>query len=1214
MRSPAARFWRIAGWIAACVWIAWCAYYVASPRPPFEFFADLGGYAETIGRMGTMASSPQAALAMIDWQTWVEQPAFVLFPAGTLYSAVPIELVLRDPFASVKLIQILQLSTAFAGTAWLFGLLFRGSPWRWFAAYAYASMPFCTLAVRGEPDFGWVLALIPVALAVNLALARRIGPWAFPLAGLTCAIAGGAFYIEHYVIVGIPLLVLTVILIRNDGIALRPFHLLFAAAAFAIFPAYVVLPTLYGPHPLWFSEGYQRGLHFQDVLSLFSARLGDQLAGVLRENLVSPDVALNASGSFWFAFTAGTLLWSLLIVALVGARSSMRRWWPIAALGFVWTMLAFGLNVPLLGPWLWGAVAAHPLLAALRTPDRFGQFTAILVALGGAYGAMRLCERGGRARTCAVAACAIVVAGYALFNVREHVLAFGVMDEMVPSQHDIDTIARRIDGRTATLAFSKGASLFDPAPYTTVTPTIVAAWDVAARFSGDAAVPLLRRAGVRSIATSPVWTADVEDGMPADMSIPVVASGLAFPLTGAPGSARLFAVAGPREPVTRVDLVCAFGGPAGFEAAASLPIFDDAALVHGGERPCLRTVYAGGDPLDDVLASAPGRWAGRTAFEGPGLPLPSPYAYEIERFTITQPWYRYAFYGDSLLASPFAIDDSAKHSVPLTFSTSRAARYALFARVSGLGALSTLDAGGAYVTAQSRRMRGFRWVVLPLGTLRPGTYVRTIDVTRGPQAVDPLTVDVIAAAPLSAAEQSPRSDAAIVLPGQFTPPSRATSLAMTHVFPKPQAELSARGQGVVFDSRTAIGTFDGESGIRATEPRSRISFVWHGADGLYAVSASAWLAGGDSSLAIVTPRGTISQGYDPGIGPVPTAARGYLFMRHGDRIEALMNTPDLPANRYNTLLEITAIAAGSDPEPSNYDANGETWAFDAKDTLAFLAAAKSNAVLRAQSMPPVSNAPGTSPPIVLVAPEGTSATIAVRPSVFGGRVSARIGATGLLGTVTLRCGGASQSLDMGVASRNAIAATLWVPEARADRCTLTVRWRSFDFGLRGVTFRATGRYAQNWETPQYLSAGSYSWSALRAKAPLLSVDGSVWNAGESRRFSAGRHRLSLPHAIFPFASLVFRRQDSAADTARAMPVLEAAHLDDGFWFAGAGASAARGYPCDLVNTCFDTASYGPVVHAAPPPLALGLAVTAADILTCTALAAIALFRRRRASA
>jgi hypothetical protein len=1205
-----ARARRIVGWIATCVWIAWSAYYVASPRPPFEFFADLGGYAETIGRMGTMASSTDALLAMLNWQTWVEQPTFVLFPAGTLYSALPIELLLRDPFASVKLIQVLQLSTAFAGTAWLFGLLFRGSPWRWFAGYVYATMPFCTLAVRGEPDFGWVLALIPLVLAVNLSLARRVGPWAFPFTGLTCAIAGGGFYIEHYVIVGIPLLILTGVLVRNDGISLRPFHTLFAVAAFAVFPAFVVLPTLYGPHPLWFSEGYQRGLHFEDVLPLFSATLGDQLAGVLRENMVSPDRALNASGSFWFAFSAGTMLWALLIVALIGAKSSLRRWWPIAALGFAWTLLALGVNAPLLGSWVWGAVASHQLLAPLRTPDRFGQFTAILVALGGAYGAMRLYERGRRARICAVAACAIVAAGYTFFNVREHVLGFGVMDERVPSQREIDAKARAIGGRTVTFAFSKGASLFDPAPYTIVTPTVVAAWDVAARFAGDAGVPLLRRAGIRSIATSPVWTADVEDGMPADMSIPVAASGLASPVAGSPGSARLFSTVRPRENVVRAGLACVFGGPAGFEAAARLPLLADAALLHDGEHPCGRRVYAGGDPLDEALASVPGRWAGRTAFEGPGFPLPSPYAFEIERFTLTQTWYRYAFYGDSYIAPPFSIDDVFNRSVPLTFSTSRAEPYALFVHASGLGWLSTRDARGRVVRVRSRRVRGLNWLVMPLGTLAPGSYTRTLDVWRDAQTVDPITIDDIAAAPLSTLGASPRSDAAIVLPDRFTPPSRATALATVAVFPKPQSDMTASVQGARVDAGTAVGNFDGEPGIRSTEPSSRVSFVWDAPDGLYAFVASAWLAGGDSSLAIVAPQGAISQGYDPGIGAVPTAARGYLHVRRGDRIDVVMSTPGLAPSQHNTLLNLSAIAAGDDPEPTNYDANGETWSFDVKDTLRFMAAARSNWVLRAQFLPPV--APGAPPPTALFAPEGAVTTVSFRPSVFDGVVTARLGATGTLGTVSLRCGNASRSLDMGVASQHAIAATLSVRLTRAGSCSVSVRWRSFDFGFLGATIHASGRFAQSWETPQYLSGGTYEWSPMRGLPPELAVDGVPWKSGEPRRLVGGRHLVRLLRASFPLPTLFLRRQESANDVPN-VTALEATHLNDGFWFAGARPNATRGYACDLINTCFDTGANGPVVHVAPPPLALGLSVTAADVLASFALVAIGLLRRKRAA-
>jgi hypothetical protein len=307
-------------------------------------------------------------------------------------------------------------------------------------------------------------------------------------------------------------------------------------------------------------------------------------------------------------------------------------------------------------------------------------------------------------------------------------------------------------------------------------------------------------------------------------------------------------------------------------------------------------------------------------------------------------------------------------------------------------------------------------------------------------------------------------------------------------------------------------------------------------------------------------------------------------------------------------LNLSAIAAGDDPEPTNYDANGETWSFDVKDTLRFMAAARSNWVLRAQFLPPV--APGAPPPTALFAPEGAVTTVAFRPSVVDGVVTARFGATGTLGTVSLRCGNASQSVDMGVASRHAIAATLSIRVTRADPCSFSVRWRSFDFGFLGATIHASGRFAQNWETLQYFSGGTYTWNAMRGSSPLLAIDGIAWKPGEARRLAAGRHLVRLLHASFPLPALFFRRQEVAGDVPN-VTALEAAHLNDGFWFAGATPNAVRGYACDLINTCFDTAADGPVVHAAPPPLALGLSVTGTDVVACVALTAIGLLRRGR---
>ncbi|MBV8489569.1 MAG: hypothetical protein JO199_03490, partial [Candidatus Eremiobacteraeota bacterium] len=420
-----------------------------------------------------------------------------------------------------------------------------------------------------------------------------------------------------------------------------------------------------------------------------------------------------------------------------------RAWWPLAAVAAVCFVLSIGPAFPPLNL-LWMVLGQLPLLRDVRTPDRFEQINALFIALGAAYGASILARGTRSARAVAIALAAATVVGYAAFDVREHVLALQSVEESLPDFHAVSAAVEAIGGRTAVVGFPLRGSPYDWAPYAPRSPRVTFAWDLVGRFGKtDAGVALLRRAAVRSIVTTPVWTRYAPDGTPGDMSDLVRHSPLLSLAGRFPNHVNVFAVRDPRPMIASVRALCAYAGPAAFELAAGLKAFDGNALVHGSGETCAPQLLADYDPRDAALPkSAVAMWSGVQAFGASG-PFPSPNAFEIDRFGITQPWYRNQYRGDSLVGTAPYLTSTAGRSVPLQFDVARAGAYAMYARLSGVAALRCRCIGGRIVVAKSRRLEGFGWVTVPLGVLPPGKHAVRLELIDEANAPLPAVADVV---------------------------------------------------------------------------------------------------------------------------------------------------------------------------------------------------------------------------------------------------------------------------------------------------------------------------------------------------------------------------------------------------------------------------------------------------------------------------------------
>lgn len=1188
----------LAGLAVGVTWALVCIWYVSDKRPPLFYSYDLGADILAVGRLGAAATSLPNLLSMLGWFAWHDYTAFLYSPMGQYAIALPLEWIFRDPFRTVKFVQVAQLTIAALAAAWLYTELFGASRWRWFAGLLYASLPLCTLLVRGNMGFGWVAAVAPGAIAASIALVRRRGKIALPIAGLICGAASWGFSIEHGIFVGIPMFVLTIAFCRILGFRITPMAVIGAILAFCLFPAYTVLATVAEPRVMTFITANQ-GISY--VLDLTSQSFPNQIANVFAENLISPDPAANASSNFPIALLGGTLTWLLAFVGFgfAIAKMRLRLWWPVLLVGLVSFVLALGTTVPFAGATLWNFFGDVPVLQALRTPNRFELINGVLIALAAALGAQRLAARGRLAHYCVLALAATIVLVYMAFDARERVLSVTSVDSRLPDFDAVNRSVESVGGRTAVFAFPRNGSIFDYPPYAPTNPSVSFAWDVAARFANvDAGTALLRRSAVRSVVTTPVWTTVVPESMPADMANLVRRSRYARPVARFDSGVSVFTIDGARPMLDPASPLCTIAGPAAFELAAGQPAFDRVALVHDNGADCSPQLLADHDPRDSVLPrTAIIGWGGSVVF-GKTPALPPPNVFEVDRFGIATPWYRNEYAGDTLLtAQPFLTYGYA--SSTLSFDVPRDDRYAIYVRVSGLATVQTADPLGRLVAGECRRVEGFEWVKLSLGRLHTGSYKLPIELTSAPEADAPVVVDAVFIAPFSETPAIANPSFTLVSLRAFEPPLAIRSYQQ--LFPRPYSGIvSAKGQSALLGSGTHIGLFDGEMRITVTGRIGHVRFHWKGPTGKYVVAATGWLNEGAPTMTLDTGGQALKIRYDPSIGIAQTTGYAHVKLVRGASVDVLL---DGRPGGVAALTKIIAMPTQPEETPTSYDDSGEIWEFGKADPLQFYEAIHSSDVAIASG--------------AIRAFTGVTAELPFDPVFVHGRVTADVRVSGGKGATKLRCGAQSDQSEVGSGSENPGGAALVVERTEDVPCTLSVQWNSENMALEGVIVHARGAILRNWSAQQYFARGAYRWTARGAE---LLVDGRAWPIGTPLALSAGQHLLTLrrisatspplifrrvgvpPSAPLPDLSVEERSATSWTVRAPAAMTLELAQFDDGNWFARTQTHKTYGYPCDLVNTCFDVDAGNVFVsRRIPPILALGLTITILDVAVAIAL-------------
>jgi hypothetical protein len=1199
-------------WLAGLAWLAMSAHYVVDSRPPLVFYGDLGADVIVIGQLGAFANSLHNLADMIGWQARGDFPSFIYAPMGEYVLALPFEWVLRDPFRTVKLMQVLQISVAFFGMAWLYTSLFGKSSWRWLAAFVYAAAPMTTLLVSGNLGFGWAAVLLAPACALNLALVRRFGALATPAVGLICALATSAFAIEEGLVVGTGLLVLTLALSYWKGFKFPWGAWIAAFAAFALFPAYTIFATFFGHQVVtWIAQpGPDSGLR-----EAFSQRVADQAALALHESMLSGDPEFNFSRGIGFAVAGGAAAWLLALAAFAFALRSAnwRRLWPLPAIAAFCCVLAFGPRIPLLGTFLWFVIDRLPVIHSVRTPDRFAQIDALMVALAAAYGAHRLWQHADLRRIAAAAGASLIFCAYVAYTVIARPLGFGALDVHLPSFAPVNATTAAIGGRTAILAFPRRGSLFDYPPYAPEAARLfITDWDLAERFNAqDGGAALMRRTGVGSIVTSPVWTFNSEPNMPWDMQIPFAHSPLVRTASRRPHGMRVLAIVAPRRMLAAANRICTLAGPAAFELAAGERFLDDGVLLHASRTGCTRTLAADYHPLDELAPrDAIASWSGVQVFGKSQSQVPSPYPYVVQRFAINVPWYRNAYAGDTLLSNDPYVAYGDAQSLPLSYRVSKAGSYALYARTAGIGSFVVRSARGIQTTASSWRAQGFSWTILPLGYRKPGTYDLNFTLFRHSRGAMPMVVDEVAVAS-SGLNPSLHADAVMMSLRSFAPPPEGASRTPAALFPVPQAgPISAKGQGLVLGPHETVGIFNGQPLVRTGSKIARIRSYWDGPTGNYLIHAAAWINGAAPEMDVTSAGQRLQLRYDPSTGVAESLLFGAMHLRRGDPVDVTFYSPQGVAA---ALAQLEAVPLSSLERPTSFDATGEAWQFDAADPTAFV---------EALHAPSAWIAAGGS----AHARSGTVGTIPFQPDTNGGMVSADL-ATANSGHFELRCGDQVDSLDSTTGSG---VEHLAVRQPGNAPCALRIAWAGPDLTIQSVALHVTLTTLRNWSARQYFPSGTYRWED-DSRGIALQLDGTPWAPGSPRELRAGTHVVTLARAPSQMPPLRFLREGAwplrAAPAATVADVsstnwnvgvavpstLELSQLDDGNWFARAASSRVAGYPCDLVNTCFDVPAGNGirVGHTVPKALSLGLTITLLDVLA--ALIALGVAARRRPS-
>jgi hypothetical protein len=194
---------------------------------------------------------------------------------------------------------------------------------------------------------------------------------------------------------------------------------------------------------------------------------------------------------------------------------------------------------------------------------------------------------------------------------------------------------------------------------------------------------------------------------------------------------------------------------------------------------------------------------------------------------------------------------------------------------------------------------------------------------------------------------------------------------------------------------------------------------------------------------------------------------------------------------------------------------------------------------------------------------------------------------------------------------------------------MNIRYDTPLFAVTNASITALGALMTGWSTDQYFPGGTYRWKVTGGSLTSLAIDGHAHQAGVPVTIATGNHHIviagdakfsalaftntafSLPpappqHPVTQLSPIAWATRVDGPGT------LELGQISDGNWYTRIGGAVYHGYPCDLINTCFDVNSSGNaiVTRAIPAPIRLGFILSLAAILIAVLALAIPWALRR----
>jgi hypothetical protein len=690
-------------------------------------------------------------LDCVGWAAWGDLPEFSYNPMTT--SAVLVSIVKLGASAqqAIKILMVAESWIAFVSMALLYRTTRRSATWALVAGLFYALLPATALQISGDLDLGFCVALAPLALAAGLRLTRRFGYFGLPLAGAICGFAGQGFATEYLLIVSLPALALVALEAYRPG---RLVAWLVATCA-GVFCAvgvglYCILPTFASDALLTSPAARIAESEGGGVLALFGETITALWHGVLTESMLSPVSEFNVSSLLWSTSIAFTILWgaALTFAARRFRRGGAGRRQALAIALLL--LLAFGSALPFAATF-WDVVGHVSFLQFLRTPDRLVVVPLVSLVWWGVAMLQSLARRQRRqnraARRFALGALFAIGASFAFFDLGAGTLIVREsLDFRLPGLRATNAAALKRPGPLAAYTFVNAGSVFDTPLYGAGVPTRIIAQDLISRFGAGPghALGMLRKAGIRTIVTTPLWAED--SGAWPDLGAAYATSRRVRNVSGSASSAAVWSVRDPVPDVSSTGVACLHGGPGILDEISLVPVVKNFAFV-AATANCALDIYANADPRDETLRQAIRAWPAVALFPG-RLAHDSDYPFVTTRTLLARPWYRDAIDGDTPVFGEAAVTTGAASSPPLTAEVPSSGVYVAELRGASAGSLCL----GATVDAKAKIERcaaggyGLHWLPLPIA-LTKGRH-RIVFSVRPGQSVpaNPLFLDGIALA------------------------------------------------------------------------------------------------------------------------------------------------------------------------------------------------------------------------------------------------------------------------------------------------------------------------------------------------------------------------------------------------------------------------------------------------------------------------------------